>query len=63
MASTMVFSDLYGGHTPGQAETPGPPVVQSASGMPKSDTKQPALIWVGMVIALVALRVAWEVAQ
>lgn len=64
MAGTVTFSDLYGTRTPGRdtAQNELQPVAAASGNIPSSG-KSPAMFWVGMVIALVILRFAWEKAK
>jgi len=61
--STLTWADLYGNKVPGTAETPPPQPVAKMSGLESKGDVKPASLWVGMVIALVVLRLAWEMAE
>lgn len=54
-------SDLYGTGPAGMNPNAVAPVVNQASGAPGAAVKNlPAMIWVGFVVMLVALRILWE---
>ncbi len=61
---TVSFSDLYGSRTPGRESTKNElqPVANASGNIPEAG-KSPAMFWVGMVIALLLLRFAWEKAK
>jgi hypothetical protein len=61
---TMSASDLYGANVPGRNK--GDAALQPsalASGPPSASSSKPAMSWLGMILALVILRVAWEFAK
>ena len=61
---TVAFADIYGSKTPGRdTGTNQLQPVANASGSVPATGKSPAMFWVGMVIALVILRFAWEKAK
>jgi hypothetical protein len=55
------FSDLFGDTPPGRSKGDvtqgGSP---TASGSPDVQKQGPALVWVGMIVALIIMRVLWE---
>jgi hypothetical protein len=64
MSGTVSASDLYGANVPGRQS--GDAALQpsaTASGAPNVTSSKPAMSWLGMVIALVILRVSWEFAK
>jgi hypothetical protein len=58
----MSFSDVYGSNPPGHKGTAAPSDEQLASGNIGDYGNAPAISWIGIVIALVLLRVAWHYA-
>lgn len=60
--STIAFSDLYGGSPPGMDTTPAERDSVEASGdyVTKFDMARPAVFWVALVGALVAIRLLYE---
>lgn len=59
--ASFTKSDLYGTGPAGMNPGALAPVVNQASGAPGASVRNlPAMIWVGFVVMLVAMRVLWE---
>lgn len=56
------FQDVYGASDLGASAQPSP-TVQASGSAPTGGDKSPAMFWVGMIGALVLIRLLWQYAK